>query len=150
MDLAGGDFQCRKEIERAVPFVGALQGAHNGAVIGLHVAARPLDCLDAWLFVYAQHQCIHWRVEVQAHDVSRLASEVLIRTHAPTAHSLQVNAFTAQHTPHGMDAGAEFLGHRRPIPVRHAGRRRLLQQSQHALTKRVVVSDGFAGPRPVE
>jgi len=63
--LAVARFESGEQLQRAVAFVGALQRAHHGAAIGLDVTAGPLDGLDARLFVYVQHQRIHWRVQVQ-------------------------------------------------------------------------------------
>jgi hypothetical protein len=41
---------------------------------------------------------------------------------APTPPPLQIDSFAAQDAPDGVHAGVEFLRHRRPVPVGHAGR----------------------------
>lgn len=43
VDVAGTDFKSGEQIQRAVTFVGALQGTHHHATGGLHVPAEPLS-----------------------------------------------------------------------------------------------------------
>src|SRR5207249_7732824 len=68
-----------------------------------------------------------------------LGANSLVGAHTPTAPPLQIDPFATQNTPDGVNAGVEFLRHRRPIPVGHAGRRFLLQQGQHPVAKRGVI-----------
>src|ERR1019366_1084898 len=65
------------------------------------------------------------------------------------AHPPQVDSLAAQNTPDGVDAAVEFLCHCRPIPMRHAGRRRLLQQRQYPVAKSGVVDNRLARSRLV-
>src|SRR5260370_41209530 len=46
-----------------------------------------------------------------------LGSKLLVRTHAPTTPPLQVDPFAAQDAPDGVNAGVEYLRHRRPVPM---------------------------------
>jgi hypothetical protein len=69
--------------------------------------------------------------------------------YAPTAPPLQVNSFATQHTPHSMKAGVQLFRHRRPVPVGHAGRRRLLQSRWHPVAKCSVLLDGLARSWPI-
>src|SRR5437773_6807458 len=78
-----------------------------------------------------------------------LGANSLVGAHTPTAPPLHIDPCATQNTPDGVNAGVEFLRHRRPIPVGHAGRRFLLQQGQHPVAKRGVIFDRLARPQPV-
>src|SRR5260370_36180197 len=78
-----------------------------------------------------------------------LGSKLLVGTHAPATPPLQVDSFAAQDAPDGVNAGVEFLRHRRTVPVGHAGWRWLLQRGQHLFAKRGVISDRLSWPRLV-
>src|SRR5262245_52902192 len=132
-----------------MPLVGALQRTHDRAAVRFHIASRPFDCLYARFFIEAENDRVQRWVQIETYDVGRLYGELPVRAYTPTAESLQVDAFPAQHTPYCVYASAQFFGQRWPVPVRHAARRRLFDLRQQAITKLYSVGDRLAGSRLV-
>src|SRR6266478_3505882 len=66
---AGGDFERREQVDRAMPFVGAFEALNNLAAAGQHIPPGPLQRLDRRLLVDAQDQRMFRRVQVEPDDI---------------------------------------------------------------------------------
>src|SRR5215467_11991899 len=126
-------------------FVGTLESAYHGAAVRFHVARQPLDGLYTWFFVDAQHDCIQGRVQIEPDHIGCFHGELLVGAYAPTPEPLEIDSLLAQNTPDSMNAGAEFLCQRRPVPMGHAARRRLFDLRQQAIAELYPIADRLAG-----
>ena len=71
-NLSRGDIECRKQRRRAVPFV-VVALAGQGAPVGqFQIALRPLQRLDRWLLIDAQHNGPLGRSDVEPDKNLRL------------------------------------------------------------------------------
>jgi hypothetical protein len=69
---AGGHFERSEQVDRAVPFVGALQAVNNLATAGQDISAGAFQRLDRRLLVDAQDQRVCRWVQVKADNIGGL------------------------------------------------------------------------------
>src|SRR6202035_131655 len=97
-------------------------------------ALCPLQSLNAWFFVDAEHQRVLWRIHVKADHIGGFATELRIGAHAPTLPALQMQVVLSHYPPDLVLAHiAQMLGQQSPIPAAVTGRRRLIERFQDPL-----------------
>ena len=84
-DLASGDVERREECAGAMAFVFMGKAGQGATIRHLEPALRPLQGLDAGLFVKAQDHRMFWRRQVKTDDIGRFLGELGIGRDAPTA-----------------------------------------------------------------
>src|SRR6266446_492625 len=98
-DLSGGDFERRKQCCGAMPLV-IVALAGQGAAIGqLQITLRSLQSLDRGLLVYAQHNGLRRRRDIEADNIGGFGRKVRVVALAPGLASHQVNLVAAQEPP---------------------------------------------------
>ena len=95
-----GHLQGSKEGRGAMPFVFMAKPSQGLPTGEPEPALRPLQRLDGWLLVHAQHHGVLRRVQVECHNVGGLGGELRVRADTPTPPSPQVNATLPEHAPH--------------------------------------------------
>src|SRR6266481_4885042 len=146
-DDPGGHLQGGEEVDRAMPFVGALEALNDLPAAGLNIAGRPLQGLDRRLFVDTEHQRMLRGVQVQADNIRRFRGKLRVGTDAPRAMPAQLNAFFAQDPPNRGIRNAERRGQGTAIPPGQPWWRRQLQLPQNAQPHLRTVSRFLARPR---
>src|SRR5438132_3304404 len=90
-------------------------------------------------------------MQIQANDVGRLGYKQRVGADAPAAPPLQVNALTAQHSPHLMRRDvAQGLGHQFAAPAGISRRWWLVELRQNPLSGGFVVTALSSGARRIE
>ncbi len=150
LDLTGDDVERREQCGRAMALVVMTEAPERASVGQLEIALRPLERLDAGLFVDRQNHGVVRRVEVEGDDVRRFGGKSGVGTDAPTPTPLQMNAVPAQHPPYVARRHIPHrLGHQAPRPARVARRRRLVQARQYPPLRHRVVAPLDPGSRRV-
>jgi hypothetical protein len=65
-------------------FIAVAESVHGFAIGHSQIALRPLQRLDMWLLVNAQHHGLFRRIQVQTDNVRRFGSELRICRNTPT------------------------------------------------------------------
>src|ERR1700746_1775049 len=79
-----------KQSRGSMAFVFMSKAAQGPAVGQADPALGPLQSLNAGFFVYAQHQGILGRIQIEADHIGRLTAELWISAYTPTLHALQM------------------------------------------------------------
>jgi len=77
-----------------------------------------VERLDLALFVDAEHDGVHRRIDVEPDDVAQLAGEVRVLGQLELPDAMRLEPVGAPDALHGTDADARRLGHRRAGPMR--------------------------------
>jgi hypothetical protein len=106
--------------------------------------------LNRRLFINANDDRVLRWIQVQADDVSRLCSKLRVSADAPTPLALKLDALAPQHTPHLVVRDiAELPGEQWSVPLRVAGRRRLIQQREDSVLGFLAVLSLRSCPRRI-
>ncbi len=117
LDLTWGDIERGEQIDRAMPFVGALHAPYNFAAAGAYVPGLSFQRLNRRLLVDADHEGVLRRTEIQADNIRCLCRELWIRAHAPRTMPPKLDAFLAQDTPNRIIRHAERLRQCPAVPA---------------------------------
>src|ERR1700730_5499027 len=104
---AGGDFERREQVDRAMPFVGAFEALNNLAAAGQHIPPGPLQRLDRRLLVDAQDQRMFRRVQVEPDDIGGFGGKLLVGADAPRPPAAQLHPLLAQQAPYRIVGDAQ-------------------------------------------
>src|SRR4029077_15404838 len=149
-DLSGGDFERRKQCCGAMPLVIVALAGQGAAVGQLQITLRSLQSLDRGLLVYAQHNGLRGRGDVEANNIGGFGCKVRVAALAPGFASREVNLVAAQEPPDILDVNiAQRLGQQRASPARKPLRGRLIQQLQNPLVGGLRINRLLARPRLV-
>lgn len=124
----------------------AFQTSDDFTAGSLHIPCRPLQRLNAWFFIHADHQGIVRRIQVKSDYIGSFCSKLFVSADAPGTLPLKTNAFFAKHSPHRVFGALDRFGHRGSVPRGLAFRRWALQSAEHLVAK--ISAIFFLGPRP--
>src|SRR6516225_4676841 len=97
-------------------------------------ALRTLQSLNAGFFVYAEHQRVLRRIQIETGHISSLAAELRISAYTPALPTLKMQVVLSHHPPDLVLAHiAQMLGQQPPVPAAVACRRRLIERFQDPL-----------------
>ena len=113
----------------------AFQTSDDFTAGSLHIACSPLQCLNAWLFIHADHQGIVRRIQVESDYIGSFCSKLFVSTDTPRTLPLKTNTFFAKHSPHRVFGALDNFGHRGSVPHGLAFRRWALQDAEHLVAK---------------
>ena len=143
-DLAGGDVERGKERARSMPLV-FMGKAGQGATIGhFEPALRPLQRLNAGLFIKTQHHRVFRRRLVESDDVRRFLGKLRVGRDAPTSSPFEADSELAQDAPNPICAHRQGLGQESAIPARMPKWRRDIELLQQSRPKLLLLQQGWS------
>src|SRR5260370_2829377 len=114
-----------KESRGSMAFVLVSKAGQCPAVGQADPALGPFQSLNAGFFVYAEHQGIFGRMQIESDHIGRLTAELRISAQAPALPALKMQVVLAHHTPDLVLAYlAWMLGNQAPVPAPVPPRRR--------------------------
>src|ERR1035438_7740462 len=125
--------------------ISAFKAANNFSTIGLHIPGGALQCLNAWLLVYRNHQGILRRIQIEPDDIGRFWNKLWIGAHTSTSLAAKTYTFFAQQSPDRMHRGSQFFGERRTVPACLTEWGRKFQGLQNLIAKFGVILLRFSG-----
>src|SRR3990172_973450 len=148
-DLTGGRFEGREEGGRAMPLVLMREALKRPPVRQFQVPLSALQRLDVRFLIYAKHQRILRRIEIQSDNIRCLFSKLRVGAYTPTPPPLKLDAVTAQHLPYKISRKRQCPRQQRPVPLAITGRRRLVQHPEDTLLVVRQVSSALSRPRGI-
>src|ERR1700730_942494 len=129
---SGLDVESREEIRRATPLV-VMRSSLWSAWAHRQKRLRTVQSLNLCLLIHTQHQCVVWRVKVEAHDVAHLLDKQRVGGKLERLAPVRLQPESSPDAADRTLAKPGTLGQRPRAPMRGGRRRGLQGQGQDPL-----------------
>ncbi len=138
-DLPCGHIQCRKQGARSVAFVFMGKARERTSVRHFQPALGAFECLNAGLFIKAEHHRILRLGQVEADDIGGFFGELRIGGEAPAPAAFEADAQLPEDLSDTVRADFQGFAKQRAVPSCVSGRGRRVESREQSGLKRLVI-----------